>query len=203
MNLKSKIGGMVLAVVMMGAVAGCASPNLQTHYSNIELPNPEKPDIVFIVDETSLRGKTKNAIGTPSLISPFEGGYIFPVDKCLAKAINEAFSNVKILTEMPNAIDNSSVTVHIYGITDLIIRQGWASASVCKFQGEVEIKGNIKTLNKKINAEGSSGGSGLGFGGVSRHADKSTWAACKDFANQISQLLKSQGIKLTLKASSE
>jgi len=196
MNLKSKIGGMVLAVVLMGAVAGCATP--ETHINRdivgkecvtreeclsfLNLPNPQNPDKIFVIEPTIISDTLR---GKPPFYSNMRLPYNFYMDICLSKALSEEFPQSKIISGENHKLGE----IYIYDFKNMIIYPGLSFSTVAKFNGEVRINGESKMVTAEGTARGNIFADSMMYRGSIHYSGFATMNACRDFAKKVKILI--------------
>ncbi len=152
--------------------------------SDLHLPNPEHPDIVFVVEPLLMNEKASNSLGVSSYSSQtFYGN----VELCIAKAISNEFQNSKVY------FDNTSCSGPYARITpNKIVARGVA------FAGQYMRINYELTVNSKTTSDFAKTDTEM-FWSWTTVAQKQYPLSCRILAQHVRDLLMKEGIVLPSK----
>ncbi len=160
-------------------VTGTACSTREACLKDLNLPNPEKPEYVFVVEPYTMNERGKAPIGTPAFNSPVYHG---DVELCIAKALKDMFgSNIKIFFKEAEA-GQPSILIKI----DNVVAHGVYPVSLY-MKIDYQILSNRKNISLTAKTDTES------FWNNDHEARKQYPQVCAILARQVREALEGNG----------
>ncbi len=166
----------LLLMAVVTFMVGCAGARSSLYFA---VENPEGPGKTVVIQPLIVHDTIRGLYGNTT-IKPAK--YNAHISDCIAAEIKRQSPDANIVFSNTGESTESNVAVRIVDIRDFIFRQGWTQNGVIKFKADVvDAKGGKRTV------EASAGSGILPYTGTAREAAEK---ACKDFVDQIKDLLQ-------------